>query len=160
MEEKLVKINFCVEEKVFENAETSFAVLNGTYKDISLVAVGALSSVDQGESLTLIGYYTKNEIYGNQFKVLKFKRELPSTKGAIIKFLASGKIKGLQTKTAEKIVDYFGTNSLDVLENNPEKLRQIKGIGDKLINNIEKDIKNLLALKRLNIFLQQFNKKM
>ncbi len=157
MEEKLVKINFCVEEKVFENAETSFAVLNGTYKDISLVAVGALSSVDQGESLTLIGYYTKNEIYGNQFKVLKFKRELPSTKGAIIKFLASGKIKGLQTKTAEKIVDYFGTNSLDILENNPEKLRQIKGIGDKLINNIERDIKNLLALKRLNIFLQQFN---
>ncbi len=157
MEEKLVKIDFCVEEKVFENAETSFAVLNGTYKNISLVAVGALSSVDQGESLTLIGYYTKNEIYGNQFKVLKFKRELPSTKRAIAKFLASGKIKGLQTKTAEKIVDYFGVDSLNVLENNPEKLRQIKGIGEKLINNIEKDIKNLLALKRLNIFLQQFN---
>lgn len=157
MEEKLVKINFFVEEKVFENIETSFAVLNGTYKNVSLVAVGALSSVDQGENLTLVGHYTKNEIYGNQFKVLKFKRELPSTKRAIIKFLASGKIKGLQTKTAEKIVDCFGTESLDVLENNPEKLRQVKGIGEKLINNIEKDIKNLLALKRLNIFLQQFN---
>lgn len=157
MEEKLVKINFCVEEKIFENIETSFAVLNGTYKNISLIAVGSLSSVDQGEILTLIGYYTKSKIYGNQFKVLKFKRELPSTKRAIIKFLASGKIKGLQTKTAEKIVEYFGIDSLNILENQPEKLKQIKGIGQKLINNIEKDIKNLLALKRLNIFLQQFN---
>ena len=156
MEEKLVKVSFFVEEKIFENEETSFAVLNGTNKNLSFVAVGPLSSVDEGESLSLVGYFTTNEVYGKQFKVLEFKRKPITTRKEIEKFLASGKIRGLSTKTAEKIVDYFGEESLNILENEPERLFEIKGIGRALVKTIEKDIRNILSLKRLNIFLQQF----
>ena len=157
MEERKIKTDFYVEEKVFENETTSFAVLKGKNKNnISFIAVGSLASVDEGEVLSIIGKYVKNEVYGNQFKVLEFKRKLPTTKKAMAKFLASGRIKGVSIKIAEKIVEHFGQKSFDVLENSPQRLCEIKGIGLGLIQKIEKDIKNFLTLKKLNIFLEQF----
>lgn len=156
MERRLKKINFLVEEKIFEKEETSYAVLKGSNNGIFFIAVGPLFGVDEGETLTLIGDYVENKIYGKQFKVFKFKRQLPSTEKSIIKFLAASKIHGLKEKTAEKIVEKFGKESLSVLEKNPLKLCEIFGISRMRAEKIGKDFKNFIELKNLNIFLQNF----
>ena len=157
MKTKAVRIKFVVEEKIFSNERTSFAVLNGISNNVNLIAVGKLISIDEGEVLTLTGNFVYNKTYGKQFKVLKFKRGLPNTKRTIIKFLAAGNIRGLKEKTAEKIVEHFGLKSLEILEKNPEKLSEVKGIGRAFLERIKKDFKNFISLKNLNIFLQQFN---
>lgn len=155
--EKIIKINFVVEEKIYSNEKTNFAVLNGTSNNLGLVVVGPLFGVDEGEILTLFGNYVYDKVYGEQFKAVRFKRGLPNTKRAIVKFLASARIRGLREKTAEKIVEHFGEDSLNVLENDLERLNEVRGIGGFLLNRLKKDLKNFLALKRLSIFLQQFD---
>lgn len=155
--EKLIKIDFTVQEKVFENKETGFAVLKGVNNDVYFMAVGKLAFVDAGEILKLVGRFVKNETYGKQFLVTNFKRELPNTEQAMIKFLSKSNISGLGEKTAEKIVEHFGLDSLDVLEKNPQRLFEIKTIRKNIVDNVKKDIRNFLSLKRLNIFLQDFN---
>ncbi len=157
MEKKLKKVNFLVEEKIFEKEETSYAVLKGSNNGIFFIAVGPLFGVDEGENLILIGDYVENKIYGKQFKVFSFKRKLPNTEKSIIKFLAASKIHGLKEKTAEKIVEKFGKESLNILENNPLKLCEIFGISKMRAEKIGKDFKNFIELKNLNIFLQNFN---
>ena len=158
MEEKLLKIVFEVKEVVFENQRTSFAVLKGMVKDrFFLVAVGSLAGVCEGEQLTLIGRYLKNKTYGLQFKVISFLKELPTKKRAIIKFLQASKIKGLGVKTAEKIVNHFEEDTIKVLENQPERLVEVKGINYNFVEKIKPSLENFFCLQRLSIFLQQFN---
>lgn len=156
MERKLKKVNFLVEEKVFEKEETSYAVLRGSNNGIFFIAVGPLFGVDEGEDLILIGDYVENKIYGKQFKVFSFKRKLPNTEKSIIKFLAASKIQGLKEKTAEKIVEKFGIKSLSILEKNPLKLSEVVGISKTRAEKMGKEFTNFIALKKLNIFLQRF----
>ena len=153
----IVKNNFSVEETIFKSENSNFAVLQGSCKNKSFVAVGNLKGVDQGEILNLTGFFVLNKIYGKQFKVLKFKRALPNTKKNIIKFLSSKNIPGLNKKRAEKIVECFGEDSLNVLENNPKNLLKVKGIGKQLVEKISKNITNFLQLKKLTIFLEAYN---
>ena len=155
--ERLVKVKFLVEEKVYENKETGFAVLQGLNNDVSFTAVGELAFVDVGEILKLVGKFVENKVYGKQFLVKNFKRDLPNTEKSIIKFLSKSSISGLGEQTAKKIVQHFGLDSLKILENSPQRLCEIKTIRKNVIDNVKKEIGNFLSLKKLNIFLQDFN---
>ena len=87
MDRKLETLIFFVEEKIFENKDNEFAVLLGTTnKKISVIAVGPLFGVDIGETLKLYGNFTFNKVYGDQFKVNRFKRKMPTNERAIEKF--------------------------------------------------------------------------
>ena len=157
-EKETIKINLLVEEKIFENKENSFAILQcTTNENIALVATGQLASVDEGELLKVSGYYVQNKNYGKQLKVIKFKRSMPTTQRGIIKFLSSGNIKGIGPTIAQKIVTHFKNDTINILENEPQKLTEIKGVGQSFVDKIKNNIEQFLYVKKLNIFLQQFN---
>ena len=109
MDEKLVSINYSVEEIIYRNEDTGFAVLQGMVNDSALIAVGELASVEEGETLFLTGFYVDHPSYGHQFKVKMFERSLPTTERSIKKFLSSGSLKGIGPVLAERIVNSFGS---------------------------------------------------
>jgi len=92
--------------------------------------VGHLAGVFEGESLEVSGRWGAHPKYGDQFKVEAYKVVLPATISGIRKYLGSGMIKGIGKSLAERIVDYFEEETLDIIENEPEKLKKIHGIGD------------------------------
>ena len=96
-----------------------------------MTAVGNLVGVRIGETVRLKGAWIEDRRYGRQFKVASFTPVLPTTAAGIDKYLGSGVIAGVGPKTAEKIVAAFGAKTLDVLTDEPERLRAIHGMGKK-----------------------------
>ena len=159
MDEKLVSINYSVEEIVYRNEDTDFAVLQGMVDDSALIAVGELFSVEEGEMLFLTGCYVKHPSYGHQFKVKMFERSLPTTERSIKKFLSSGSLKGIGPVLAERIVDSFGVDTLKVIEENPDCLSQIKGISPNKIEKIKDEFNKLFAMRKLMTFIESYGLK-
>ena len=159
MEDNLISLDYTVEEVIFKNEDTGFAVISGVVDNLMVVAVGDLATVEVGEQLTVTGFYTDHPSYGTQFKVKLFERKLPTTERAIRKFLASGVIKGVGPVLAERIVSCFGKDTLKIIENDPDCLSSVKGISPSKIGKIKDEFDKLFAMRRLMIFLEDFGVK-
>ncbi len=113
----------------YRNAENGYSVLNFVMEDnTEETAVGSFLSVSEGEMLKLSGEWTEHRIYGKQFKVTSYEAIQPEDEIAILRYLSSGIIKGIGPTLAKRIVDEFGKDTFEVMENYPEKLECIKGI--------------------------------
>lgn len=118
-----------VESVIYANEENGYTIFDfGTDKNELITAVGILPFLAEGDELTMVGKWVHNPKYGRQFKVEQFEKRLPTDAAAILRYLASGAIKGIGPKTAQKIVERFGGETFDVLENHPEWLADIPGI--------------------------------
>lgn len=117
-----------IESITYRNNENGYTVLQLTSDGQLLTAVGAMPAANVGDTVTLQGNYVTHKTYGTQFQVAAMEVARPQTAEAILAYLASGAIKGIGPATAGKIVDLFGENALEVLEKEPERLAQIKGI--------------------------------
>lgn len=117
--------------------------------------VGYLAGVVEGESLEVSGKWITHPKYGDQFKVEVYKVILPATVSGIRKYLGSGMIKGIGKSLADKIVDQFEERTLDIIENEPEKLKQINGIGVAKKKSIEQAWNKHHAVRRVMQFLQE-----
>lgn len=159
MNEKLVNISYSVEEIIYKNEDTGFAVLQGMVDDSALIAVGELFSVEEGEMLFLTGCYAEHPSYGHQFKVKMFERELPTTERSIKKFLSSGSLKGIGPVLADRIVDSFGVDTLKIIEENPDCLSKIKGISPAKIEKIKYEFNKLFAMRKLMSFIESYGLK-
>lgn len=159
MDEKLVSINYSVEEIVYKNEDTGFAVLQGLVGDSALIAVGELFSVEEGEMLLLTGFYVDHPSYGNQFKVKMFERSLPTTERSIKKFLSSGSLRGIGPVLAERIVNSFGSDTLKIIEEDPDCLSKIKGISPAKIEKIKDEFNKLFAMRKLINFIESYGLK-
>ena len=127
-EEELFELNGSVEQIVFRNEKNGYTVLElGTGEEM-ITVVGSLPWVSVGEELRVIGSWCSHPTFGEQFKAQAFERSRPATAAAILRYLSSGAIKGIGAATAKKIVDMFGEDTLQVIENEPQRLGQIKGI--------------------------------
>ena len=114
---------------VFFNAENGYTVLQiETTQDGIVTCVGNLPSLSTGEVLTVTGTLVAHKTYGEQLQIDSYTVSNPTTKQGIIKYLASGLIKGVGPKTAENIYNKFGDDAINVIESNPAKLATIKGI--------------------------------
>ena len=142
---------------VFRNSENGYTVANLNVNGTLVTAVGIFPLMKEGEDLTLEGQYVENPKYGEQFKVSNVKISEPTNLDSILKFLASGLIKGIGEKTAELIVSVFGDKSLEVLENTPERLTEIRGIGAKKAQEIKESFKSTSIMRKTIIFLQEHN---
>ena len=111
-----------VETVVFAK-EDGFTVIDLNCNGELITAVGIMPELHEAEELELTGYFTSHSVYGYQFKVETFSRTLPTSIYAIERYLASGTIKGIGPSTAKKIVDTFGEETLNILEQYPERLR-------------------------------------
>ncbi len=117
-----------VEHIVFTNEENGWTVLElDTGKDLETV-VGTFPQVQVGEQLRLQGGFVEHKSFGRQFKATAYESRLPTDATAILRYLSSGAVKGVGPATAMRIVEHFGADSLRILEEEPERLTQIKGI--------------------------------
>ena len=151
------KITGHVDHIIFENKENGYTVLLLTDSDQQeIVCVGTIPGIDNGMSLELYGEYTEHPTYGTQFKVTRFEEIMPQDTLAIVRYLASGAIRGIGEKMAVRIVDRFGPDTFRIMENEPERLAEIKGISLRIAQEIGSQVYEKKELRQAFIFLQKY----
>ena len=144
---------------IYRNDDNGYTVAR--YKPEShlseIIMVGNLLSVYPGDNLIATGKWTNHPTFGEQFQVSTFQIIPPTTKEGIKKYLSSGLIKGIGPKTAERIVDLFGEETFDILDNAPERLEEIKLLTKKKIKNIKAAWEQQRAIKDIMLFLRTYN---
>ena len=144
LEDNTIKIEGTVENVLFRNESNGYIVLEIDSKGELITVVGTLGDIDDGEHLSLVGKYVTHSKFGVQFQAEYCDRKLPNTAINIQKYLSSGAIKGIGPSFAKKIVDEFGERTLEIMENEPMKLMQIKGITPKKCDSIAAEVKKYL----------------
>ncbi len=147
----------CVVERItYQNAENGYTVLKcaaKNYKDLVTV-VGTMPDTHVGSVLSLEGMWKMDSRYGRQFSVEKFEETLPATVYGIEKYLGSGLIKGVGPKFAKRIVAKFGKDTLDIIEENPDALIEVEGIGKVRVERIKHSWQEQKEIKNIMLFLQ------
>lgn len=142
-----------VENIVYYNEMSDYAVLEVLdEKNTLITAVGTVPMPSEGEKITLHGYWTYHAEYGKQFAILSFEKRLPEAVDDILKYLTSRTVKGVGPVTALKIVNRFGTETFEVMENHPEWLTDISGITAKKAAAISKSFREQTGLRSLMMF--------
>lgn len=145
-----------VEEIVYKNTETGYIVFMLNCDGEPMDVVGELGDIAEGERLELYGDYVNNPKYGRQFKAVSCTRTPPTTLEEIRRYLSSGIIKGLGPALAKKMVQTFGEETLDVIENDPLRLAELKGVtGDRALY-ISSEYRKLSGVKNVIEYLQKF----
>ena len=145
----LLKLTGSIEHVIYSNEENGFAICDlGTDTDELITITGTMPYIGEGDTVTVYGRWVHNPKYGRQFKVEQSEKQLPADRASILRYLASGAIKGIGPKTAQRIVDTFGDESFDVIENHPDWLAEINGITLKRAHSISEDFKTKQAFVR------------
>lgn len=145
-----------VERISFTNEETGYCVIKARLsgrKD-SVNIVGNFVSVCPGEMLKLEGTWEHHPQYGQQFRVLNYETIIPANKEGITKYLASGLIRGIGPVMAKRIVDRFGERTLDIIDEDPELLKEVEGIGENRLERIRKAWADQKDIRELMVFLR------
>ena len=152
-----MKVNGTVEDVIFVNEDNGYTELNYATDDDYFTAVVIFPYVSVGEALELTGDFKKNAKFGEQFVVEEVKLSQPSDAEGILKYLASGLFKGVGEKLAVQIVRKFGTKTLEILENEPQRLREVSGIGRKKLAEILESYRETKNMKDALFFLQRYD---
>lgn len=152
----MVTLQGTVEEIIFKNETNGYMVALLETEDDVVTIVGYIPIVNIGETLEVQGQWTYHPSYGQQLKVETYSTVVPATLNGIEKYLASGLIPGIGPKTARKIVERFSLDSLEILQYNPEKLKEIDGIGKKKAQKIAEAFQEQREIRDVMIFLQNY----
>ena len=156
-EQGLLRLTGSIEHVIYSNEENGFAICDlGTDTDDLVTITGILPYVGEGDMVTVYGRWVHNPKYGRQFKVEQSEKQLPADKASILRYLSSSTIKGIGPKTAQRIVDEFGEETFDVMENHPEWLASIPGITPKKARAIAEDFKNKAGIRSAMMFFREF----
>ena len=159
MEHEVLHIEGTVENVLYKNENNGYIVLDLDAGGELITVVGELGDIEEGEGLILEGSYISHPRFGTQFSAVYCERKLPETVVNIEKYLASGAVKGIGPGLAKKIVDVFGDRTLDIMENAPFRLAEIKGISPKKCEEIAAEAQKLFCLRNLMAFLSQYEVK-
>lgn len=150
------KIAGYVEHIVYRNADNGYTVLNLVSKEEEITCVGIFSAIAEGENIEVTGDYTEHMTYGRQFKVDSFEERAPEDEEAIERYLGSGAIKGIGLALASRIVRRFKEDTFRIIEEEPERLAEIKGISERKAMEIAAQVNEKRDLRQAMIFLQQY----
>ncbi|MBQ7430600.1 MAG: ATP-dependent RecD-like DNA helicase [Butyrivibrio sp.] len=150
------KVKGYIEHFVYRNAENGYAVVNLITDGEELTCTGNFGSADIGDNLELEGEYTTHAIYGEQFKVTNYKITIPDDVTSMQRYLASGAIKGIGEALAAKIIKKFGEDTFRIIEDEPERLAEIKGISQRKAIDISIQMSEKREMRDAIIFLQQY----
>lgn len=150
------QITGVVEDVVFYNTENSFTVLDVSSGGELITAVGILPEITAGEKVVLTGTWDMHQSFGRQFRVNRFERYLPDTAAQFLKYLSSGAIKGIGPKTATQMVERFGDNTFNVIENEPERLTVLRGISKDKAKLISAEFKKQFAVRTVILGLEKY----
>ncbi|WFA08701.1 ATP-dependent RecD-like DNA helicase [Tissierella sp. Yu-01] len=146
-----------IEEIIFRNESNGYTVGRLITSDGDITIVGYAPFVNLEETVSLEGELIFHNKYGEQFSFTTLKTVMPSTLKGIENYLASGLIPNIGPKTAKKIVDKFGLDSLDIIQYNPEKLKEIEGIGDKKLKKIIEAYEEQREIRDIMVYLHQYD---
>ena len=152
----MLELSGSVEEIVFTNEDNGYTVCVIDYDGKPVTLVGIMPLLAEGEIITARGSWVNHEVFGLQFKVDSFEKKLPSDTESICRFLASGFIKGIGPVTARRIVERYGEDSFDVLENNPEWLADIKGMTQKRAAAAGEDFRAKFGMRTVMLFCGEY----
>lgn len=138
----------------YRNDESGYSVMTLDTTDSDITIVGTMPFFNEGDRIEVVGDLIYHDKYGEQVNVKNVRLKKPSDRESIIKYLASGNIKGIGKKTAEAIYDIFGKESLDILYKNPDKLLEVEGIGKKKLNDIKLSAEETRDSRKSLEFLQ------
>ena len=145
-----------VDHIIFQNKENGYAVVSLTAKGEEVVCVGNFRAVEAGETLELQGSFVEHPIYGSQLKVESARVVVPDNEESICRYLGSGAIKGIGESLAAKIVKKFGEDTFRIMEQEPERLAEIKGISQRKAKEIAAQIIEKKEMREAFVFLQQY----
>ncbi len=156
MENEIYQIDGVVENIVYRNDDNGYTVIDIDSGGELVCAVGTMPGIDVGDKIIVHGPVKQHPIYGEQIAVIKFEFELPDGEEAILKYLSSRTIKGVGARMAQKIVERFGDKTLEVMENEPERLAMINGISLEKARDISDQIKQTFGFRQMSIDLIRY----
>ena len=145
-----------IEHIIFRNVENGYTVLNLVDGEDEITCVGIFQTADQGETIEAQGEYITHAVYGEQFKIERYKIVPPDDAAGIERYLGSGAVKGVGAALAARIVKKFGADTYRIIEEEPERLAEIKGISDRKAREIAAALYEKRDAREAMSFLQKY----
>lgn len=145
-----------IDHIIYRNADNGYTVLVLVTQEEELTCVGTFSEVSEGENIEVVGDYISHPTYGRQLKVESYMEKAPTDELSIERYLGSGAIKGIGAALAARIVRRFKTDTFQIIEEEPERLAEIKGISERKAMEISDQVAEKRDLRQAMIFLQQY----
>lgn len=145
-----------VENIIFRNEDNGYTVFNITYQGEEVTCVGVLSYISAGEFITAEGEFVKHAVYYMQFSIKSYEFKVPDDIKSVKRYLGSGAIKGIGEKMAERIIREFGEETFRIIEEEPERLAEIKGISMKKAMEIANQLVDKRDMRKAMMFLQDY----
>ena len=145
-----------VDHIIYQNKENGYAVVSLEYEGEELVCVGIFRSVEEGESLKLTGNYVEHPVYGRQLKIESCQVIMPDDETSMQHYLGSGAVKGIGEALAARIVKRFGKDTFRIIEEEPERLAEIKGISERKAREIALQMIEKKDMREAFVFLQRY----
>ena len=145
-----------VEHIIFHNDKNGYTVADFDVAGQLVTAVGVFDELQEGEFLKLTGFWKEHQSYGEQFQVESYTMDLPTSEEGIIRYLSSGLLPGIGEKTAVEIVKHFGADTLNILDNTPDRLGEVKGIGKKTVARIKEVYSEQKEIRDVMIKIQEY----
>lgn len=146
-----------IERIIFRNDENGYTVLNLQMDDEEVTCVGSFPFISEGEFIHAMGSYTEHAVYGQQFLVENYDLKQPEDLFSLERYLSSGAIKGIGAALAKRIVKKFKEDTFRIIEEEPERLSEIKGISDRMAKDIYRQFEEKRDMRSAMLFLQQYN---
>lgn len=151
-----VRITGTIEHIIYRNESNGYTVFNLLSEGKELTCVGSFPTLQEGLFIEAAGEMTDHHLYGEQLKVSRFEVRTPETKEAMERYLASGAVKGIGKAMAARIVRMFGDDTLRILEEEPERLAEVRGISDRKAREIASQIASQAGMRKAMMFLQKY----
>ncbi len=143
-----------VERIVYRNEDNGYTVLSASFDGEEITCVGTFQFINEGEYVEFYGKTTEHPAYGDQFSVERYEIKEPEDEKAILKYLGSGAIKGIGNALAARIVKKFKENTFDIIEKEPHRLQEVKGISERMAIEIASQLEEKKDMRKAMIFLQ------
>ena len=150
------KLEGSVEQIVFCNDDNGYTVCDMALEDDIVTVCGIMPMLCEGDRLCVYGKWVHSAKYGRQFSVEQYERVMPADVASMLRYLSSRAIKGIGPKTAAKIIEEFGEDSFDVIENHPEWLANIKGISTKVALAASESFKEQAGIRSAMMFFREY----
>lgn len=145
-----------IDHIIYRNEENGYTVLSLIVEGEELTCVGFFQYINEGETIKAVGRYTEHVSYGEQFKIESYETIVPTDAVAIERYLASGAIKGIGAALSARIVRRFGDDTLRIMQQEPERLAEIKGISERKAREIAAQMSEQEDMRKAMLFLQQY----